>query len=468
MILAATAIPVELRPLGHAHADFGIQAPDFFENVVGYLPLGIVLADMGTLWAILTAALISTGIETGQLVMMYRVPAVADVAANVIGAILGIMIAARWEIRSPAFRIGKGKALLAAMLALLLLLVAWANASPARNARGATAPGTLEAWWKFDETGGRVALDSSGHGLLGSFVNEPQRVAGVMGGAVNFDGAASYIDFDHPTALRLVGSMTVTAWIRAASFPADDAAIVSQLNDLGYQLDATADEGPRTIGFKLTDACGGFMARYGATPLALQTWYHVAGVYDAAAKTLDVYLNGQPDNGALVGSVTGAQRSSRAAVYLGRRSDQGGFEFSGAIDDVRIYSLALTQAEIAAAMHGKPVDRLAAQPTAANEPHRGAAERPVNSAEPCTGSSDREDSKVPLAAAALGLLVAIACISFRPSAGPALLLIVSFAAGFLFFPATSSTPLLWTTPLISFAGGASVAVSLRRSKDPGP
>ena len=58
-------------------------------------------------------------------------------------------------------------------------------------------------------------------------------------------------------------------------------------------------------------------------------WYHVAGVYDAEARTLDVYLNGELDNGILVGTATGTQRSSRSAVYIGRRSDLEGFEFAG-------------------------------------------------------------------------------------------------------------------------------------------
>ena len=44
------------------------------------------------------------------------------------------------------------------------------------------------------------------------------------------------------------------------------------------------------------------MARYGATPLVIGAWYHVrAGVYDAEARTLDVYLNGVLDDGFLVG-----------------------------------------------------------------------------------------------------------------------------------------------------------------------
>ena len=41
------------------------------------------------------------------------------------------------------------------------------------------------------------------------------------------------------------------------------------------------------------------MFRYGATTLQPNTWYHIAGVYNAANQTLDVYLNGVLDNGQL-------------------------------------------------------------------------------------------------------------------------------------------------------------------------
>jgi hypothetical protein len=237
--------------------------------------------------------------------------------------------------------------LVAAALAILLAVGTSITSGDPLNTRGATAPGALEAEWRFDENNGRMALDSSGHKLNGAFHGRPMRVPGLMGGAVQFDGAKDYIDFGHSTPLRLTGSMTITAWIRSTSFPVDDAAIVSQLADSGYQLDTTVDKGPRTIGFKLTNACGGLMARYGATPLVTGTWYHVAGVYNAQAKTMDVYLNGRPDNGFLQGLVTSSQLSSRSSAYVGRRPIKT-FEFAGSIDDVRIYSSALTKAEIVA------------------------------------------------------------------------------------------------------------------------
>ncbi len=115
--------------------------------------------------------------------------------------------------------------------------------------------------------------------------------------------------------------MTVSAWVNSAAFPVDDAAIVSKRanGEVGYQLDTTVDRGPRTIGFKLTNSSGGTMFRYGATTLQANTWYHVTGVYDAATSQLHVYLNGQLDDGALLGTVTSTQQNSTANVNIGRR-----------------------------------------------------------------------------------------------------------------------------------------------------
>ena len=59
------------------------------------------------------------------------------------------------------------------------------------------------------------------------------------------------------------------------------------------------------------------MIRYGTTTLQLNTWYHIAGVYDAARQTMDVYLNGQLDDGALIGTVTSTQQNSTQNVKIG-------------------------------------------------------------------------------------------------------------------------------------------------------
>jgi hypothetical protein len=322
----------------------------------------------------------------------------------------------------------------------------------------------LEAYWMFDERAGSLARDASGHGEDGRFSHEPKRASGVRGGAVRLDGADDYLRIEQSSALRLTGSMTVSAWINSSAFPADDAAIVSSHGTgggagAGYQLDTTVDRGPRTVGFKLFNECGDLVARYGATPLVVNRWYHVAGVYDAQTQRLDVYLNGRVDNGVLIGSVTRGQRSSRRPTYVGRRSDGRGFEFAGLIDEVRIYSRALTKAEIAADMQGAVSNDPPPRPADGSIGGTGGA--PGR----CAWASDREDARLPGGVAVFGVLVGVAAIAFWPSMGGLAALGVSLIGGIALVALTAPTlpPInTWAIPLTSLAGGASAAASIRR------
>ena len=89
------------------------------------------------------------------------------------------------------------------------------------------------------------------------------------------------------------------------------------------------------------------MIRYGATTLQTNTWYNIAAVYNAAAQTLHVYLNGQLDDGQLLGTVTTTQQTSALDVEIGQRPGSPGvYQFNGRIDDVRIADHAITQSEI--------------------------------------------------------------------------------------------------------------------------
>ena len=394
MVLAATAIPVGLGPLQEIDWRlFHNDALDIAENIVGFVPVGIVLANFGPVRAVMAAALLSMFAETSQLVMLFRWSSLTDVAANVLGAILGVIVAVRYNVK-PQFRVTRRIGTVAAAFGLLLILGVWHWKNPGNWASdgGTTTPGTgtLEAHWTFDESSGRVALDSSGHDLNGTYHNEPKRVTAPMGSAIKFDGTSDYIDFGHSTALRLTSSMTISAWIKSTSYPRDDAAIVSSHNGFGFQLDTTIDKGPRTIGFKLGSSCGTLMARYGATPLAPNTWYYVAGVYNAKAKTMDVYLNGELDNGFLRGPVMGSQKSSRENVYVGRRG-AAGYSFAGEIGDVRIYSLPLTKAEITEGM--KFSARGSAPQRAPGGDYDRTPSRSEDREQECSRTPDPEDEK---------------------------------------------------------------------------
>jgi len=207
--------------------------------------------------------------------------------------------------------------------------------------------------YPFEEGSGTTTADLSGLRNTGTLNGPTWTTAGQFGKALVFDGTSAFVDLGNPGTLQLTGSMTVSAWIKSAGFPFDDAAIVSKRDAaaLGYQLDTNIDIGPRNISFSVTNAQGARVFRYGATTLQLNQWYYVTGVYDAQAQTLDVYLNGVPDNSMLMGLVTSTQQNSPQNVNIGRRPGAPGYEFDGTIDEVRLYNRALTQDEIQADMN---------------------------------------------------------------------------------------------------------------------
>src|SRR5688572_30649882 len=232
-------------------------------------------------------------------------------------------------------------------IASLLVGATLLSALPARSQTG----GPVGAYG-FSEASGATTADVSGNGNTGTLNGATRTSAGQFGSALVFDGNGAFVDLGNGPTLQFNTSMTISAWIRAAAFPVDDAAIVSKRSsgELGFQFDTTVDTGPRTIGFKLTNGAGGNMFRYGRSTLQANQWYHISGVYNAEALTLDVYLNGVLDNGTLIGNVTATQQNSALNVNIGRRAGLSGFAFNGTIDEVRIYNRALSPAELQADM----------------------------------------------------------------------------------------------------------------------
>jgi len=204
-------------------------------------------------------------------------------------------------------------------------------------------PGLVAAYG-FEEGTGTTVKDLSGNNLTGTIVGATWTSAGIYGKALSFNGTSSYVDLGSPSALQLTGSMTIEAWVKAAANPADDGQIVSKSSGPGWQLKTTPDTGPQTFGIAVSADSSTKAQRYSNSVRALNTWYHVAGVYDAASLTLSTYVNGVLDNGTLLGTVPSSQLNPSANVNIGRRS--GGFYFNGVIDEVRIYNRALSQSEI--------------------------------------------------------------------------------------------------------------------------
>ena len=231
-----------------------------------------------------------------------------------------------------------------------------------------TPPTGLVAAYKFNEGNGRIVNDTSGNGITGFIFGARWTMEGKNGNALSFDGSSDYVDLGNPPLLQITGSMTCSAWVEAAANLANDGQIVAKSNDAaGWQLKTSHDTGPQTFAVAISSGSGR-VQRYSKTIRSLNVWYYVTGVYDAAAGTLDIHVNGVLDNGVLRGIIPVSQIDAPVNANIGKRSSLsgGGYCFNGIIDNVRIYNQALSQAEIQADMN-TPVG----SPSPTPAPHDG-------------------------------------------------------------------------------------------------
>jgi len=215
---------------------------------------------------------------------------------------------------------------------------------------GSSTPSPV-ANWHLDEGSGTTTADASGSGNVGTLVNGPTWTSsGHSGAALSFNGAnKQYVDFGNPADLHITGSMTVSAWFKLSALAAFDMPVVSKRGatpNRGWQLYVDPDGG---IAFDVGISSSTYAARYSSVTAAAGTWYHVVGVYDAPAKTLDIYVNGQLKNGGLTAAVPAAQFDPPIHVNVGRSAGANpGQVFSGTIDEVRVYDAALAASAVQA------------------------------------------------------------------------------------------------------------------------
>lgn len=210
------------------------------------------------------------------------------------------------------------------------------------------------AHWRLDERFGSVAYDHSGSGRTGTVVGAT-RVAGARDRALSFDGADDYV---HAGPWSVAGtSLTLCAWVRLASpFQDNDARLISKAvgsaeQDHYWMLSLTTVSSQPRLRFRLKTGGSTTTLIASSGNLALDTWYHAAAAYDGSAMRL--YLDGVE-----VGSVakSGSLSTDDAvAIFLGANPPNTYAPLRGALDDVRIYNIALSASEVQAVMNEQPV-----------------------------------------------------------------------------------------------------------------
>ena len=293
-----------------------------------------------------------TGISQSFVISSTVTLAVANLNFNGSGATL-VSTSGTWSTGTVTINQSAGSSVnLISSSTLSNLVINSGNVLTATNTNTIYGPSTgLLGYWKMDEIG--IAADSSGNGNTGTYVASP--TLGVTAPtaltfpstAVTFNGSSQYTT----TSLSSLSSLTllsVSAWIKTSSSGTINVVSQYQSANRGFELYMVSGKVRIAIYRSASDTTPA--RRESVNTLNDGNWHHVAGVYDGAAGTLNMYVDGALSNGTLTGSVPSAIYNSTQAIMIGAYN-LGGY-FNGSIDDVRIYNRVLTAPEITALATG--------------------------------------------------------------------------------------------------------------------
>jgi hypothetical protein len=214
----------------------------------------------------------------------------------------------------------------------------------------------LIAWYQFEGN----ADDISGNELHGTEVGDPTYEAGVYDLAINLDGDDDYVDCGSDPLFDITGEITVAAWLniravstawQAAVAKGENAWRLSNVNmDPRFHFGVTWWDQPETYSVD------------GATAVGFDEWHHATGTYDGA--NVKIYLDGVLDGSAPTTVPIGISTTN---MFIGLNPESTGTFWDGLIDDVAIYSRALTTEEIQAIMKGFTSPDLASNPIPEDE-----------------------------------------------------------------------------------------------------
>lgn len=160
---------------------------------------------------------------------------------------------------------------------------------------------------------------------------------------LDFDGSNDYIDCGNDTSLQVAGkSITLEAWIYATAWKTnayDGNVICKEYNTSNYGYMLRVGAGGK-LNFALGD--GTWHEITTSALMSLNTWYHIAGTYDGVK--MRVYIDGvNVDSLSYTGNIAKTPNNN---LTLGAHLTYSRY-FQGQIDEVRIWSVCKTQAQIA-------------------------------------------------------------------------------------------------------------------------
>ena len=202
------------------------------------------------------------------------------------------------------------------------------------------APPSLIAAYGFEEASGSTATDSTGNNHTGAISGATRATAGKFGRALTYDGINDLVYVPHTAAFNVGSGLTLEAWVRPTVVSGWRTALMKQRNNESlYVLYATSGGGQPNWQVMTNNN----FETSGPANLAVNAWTHLATTYDGSSMRL--YVNGTlAASRAISGSVP---TTANGPLTIGGNHLWPEW-FKGQIDEVRVYSRALSASEVVA------------------------------------------------------------------------------------------------------------------------
>jgi fibronectin type 3 domain-containing protein len=204
-----------------------------------------------------------------------------------------------------------------------------------------TTASDLAGWWKFDETNGTTAADSSVGGHNGTLQSSASWGAGTISNAVQLDGTSSgYVDMGDGVVSTL-NDFTISTWVKVNT-NANWARLFDFGSGTSYYMFLTPQSGSSTIRYAIKNN-GGEQQINGPSALSAGVWHHVA--VTLSGTTGKMYVDGVAVGTNSSMTIKPSDLGNTWGNYIGKSQFNDPY-LNGSVDDFRIYNRALSATEI--------------------------------------------------------------------------------------------------------------------------
>ena len=202
----------------------------------------------------------------------------------------------------------------------------------------------LVGWWKFDECKGKVANDSSGkkrNGELKNFDSDTAHwVKGPVGNALRFNGKNDFVDVGD---FEWGGACSFSGWVKYNKF--QNYSRIFDFDGKGpvqfYLSNSSETNAFKLISRSQKKYINGFSID---DFFVAGTWQHLAFSLDLNGN-LNTFSQGKISKAK---SIVPVPKAMRDRQYFGKSQSSNDGYLNGALDDLRIYNRAITEAEVKA------------------------------------------------------------------------------------------------------------------------